>query len=98
MSLEDFYNDPIVIIHDGHPNTCEVSFQGKKILGPIDMQVEEDDLLIRESTKERFVVTNAERHRSPRQMGSHMDHCTLTVISEKQARKRQDESTRTQSL
>jgi hypothetical protein len=96
MPLHNFYNDSIVIHRGDRVVRCEVSFQGKKILGPLDLDVEEDDLLIRESTNERFIVTSVERHKAPRHMSSRMSHCELTVVYEKQARKQQEEAARSQ--
>src|SRR5271157_809058 len=95
MSLHDFYDDSITIHHGDRLVKYEVSFQGKKVIGPLDMEVEEDDLLIRDATKERFIVTSVERHKGPH-MGPDMSHCTLTVVYEKQALKQRDEAARTQ--
>lgn len=96
MSIQDFNNDSIVIIHGGNTNKYEVSFQGRKVIGPVDIEVAEDDVLICISTQERFIVTSVERYSSTRRMGRNMDHCTLKVIPEKQALKQQDASARTQ--
>ncbi|WP_152051354.1 hypothetical protein [Tautonia marina] len=98
MSFKNFLNDHIVIERDGGPVTYEVSFQGKKVIGPLDMDVEEDDLLIRKSTDERFIVTSVERHKAPAIMRHDMSHCTLTLVYEKQALKRREEAARTQII
>jgi hypothetical protein len=88
MSFRDFMNDAIEIERGDRKLSYDVSFQGKKILGPVDMEVEEDDGLTRRSTGERFVITDVERHNAPSGMRSELSHCVLTVVPESQAGKR----------
>jgi len=92
MLFRDFQNDTIAIERGDRTATYEVSFQGKKIYGPLDMEVEEGDALTQQSTHERFIVSSVERHKAPARMSQGMSHCVLAVMYEAQPRKKQEEA------
>lgn len=95
MPSETFLNDTIVIEREDRTVSYRVNFQGKKIFGPFDMDVQEGDSLQRESTGERFVITDVERHKVSKFMSEELNHCKLKVIYEGEARRQQAAATAT---